>query len=227
MSDPIFLKNLSGEKSPNSWLSGVLLQPVLFGSIQLRQAFQSLEFLFILPDMVPSMIGECKLHITFHGWSLATTGTSHWNMHHNSCWYNSLFFKKKTTPNSTNIEMIGPKLVIPGKCKCWVARDVLTILNTKRPLNIVFTVRDKEKESIPIGVNQGRWFLAFCGPSLVNEHTLSQHHLLWTCGFWPMNPWLCLSKPYARGQGRLQRRGVTGCAGSLENTKKAKAIQAD
>ena len=48
-------------------------------------------------------------------------------------------------------------------------RDVLTILNTRRPVNIVFTARDTEKESMPIGVNRGGRFSALCGPSSVNE----------------------------------------------------------
>ena len=38
-------------------------------------------------------------------------------------------------------------------------------------MNIVFTVRDKEKESMPIGVNKGGRFSAFCGPSSANVPT--------------------------------------------------------
>ena len=74
-------------------------------------------------------------------------------------------------PDSTNIEMIGLTSVIPGERELRIARDVLTIFNTRRPVNIVFTARDKEKESVPIGVNQGGRFSAFCGPSSVNAPT--------------------------------------------------------
>ena len=67
--------------------------------------------------------------------------------------------------------MMGLKSVIPGECQRRIARDVLTSLNTSRPVNIVFTARDKEKESMPIGVNQGGRISAFCGPSLANAPT--------------------------------------------------------
>ena len=54
---------------------------------------------------------------------------------------------------------------IPGEREPRVARDIpggdaLTMLNTRRPVNIVFTARDKKKESMPIGVNEGGRFSA-------------------------------------------------------------------
>ena len=118
--------------------------------------------------------------------------------------------------------MIGPKSVIPGERERRVARDipgrdVLTILNTRRPLNIVFTARDKEKESMPIGVNQGGRFSAFCGPSSVNESTTVTAR----------EPMTLPVQTVCQGPGRIAKEEGYGLRWKLENTKKAEAVQAD
>ena len=70
-----------------------------------------------------------------------------------------------TRPDSINIEMRDEKSCIPVACACRRARDALAILNTSRPVNMAFTARDTEKDSMPMGVNQIGGFWVFCGPS--------------------------------------------------------------
>ena len=57
-------------------------------------------------------------------------------------------------------------------CVCRRARDTLAILNTSRPVNMAFTARDKEKDSMPMGLNQLGRLAIICGPSTANS-TLS------------------------------------------------------
>ena len=71
---------------------------------------------------------------------------------------------KNTRPDSINIEMRGVKFGIPRPCVCWTARDALAILNTNRPVNMAFTARDTEKDSMPMGVNQLGRFSTICCP---------------------------------------------------------------
>ena len=84
---------------------------------------------------------------------------------------------KNIRPDSTKIEMIGFKSVIPPSPReSLSARDVLAILNTSRPESMAFTARDKEKDSVPKGINQPGWFAALFvianSPTSVNDVAL-------------------------------------------------------
>ena len=69
------------------------------------------------------------------------------------------------------MEIRGVKSPIPREWVCRKARDALAILNTSRPVNMAFTARDREKESVPIGLNQtGMSSLRF-GPWKANVPT--------------------------------------------------------
>lgn len=59
----------------------------------------------------------------------------------------------------------------PRACVCRRAKDALKILNTSRPVNMAFTARDREKDSVPIGLNQSGRFSLICGPCRANAPT--------------------------------------------------------
>ena len=46
-----------------------------------------------------------------------------------------------------------------------IARDVLEILNTSKPVNMALTVRDNVKESMPMAMYQCGGTLLMCGQS--------------------------------------------------------------
>ena len=76
-----------------------------------------------------------------------------------------------TRPDSINIEMRGVKSCIPRACVFRRAREALAILNTSRPVNMAFTARDREKDSMPTGLNQPGRFSEKCGPRKANSPT--------------------------------------------------------
>ena len=67
------------------------------------------------------------------------------NMTHINCTMKSI------TPGLVNIDRRGRRLFFPWPL---LAMDALAILNASRAVKMVFTTRDKEKDNMPMGVNQ-------------------------------------------------------------------------